>query len=61
MGNFVDKLCRLEEDDLRKYVREILENCMPERYALGSGNSIANYVPVKNYLTMLDEGINWGV
>ena len=58
-GIDVDKLCRLEENDLRKYVRGILEKCMPERYALGSGNSIANYVPVKNYLTMLDEGMNW--
>ena len=58
-GVDVDKLCRLEEDDLRKYVREILENCMPERYALGSGNSIANYVPIENYLIMLDEGMNW--
>ena len=58
-GVDIDKLCRLEENDLRKYVRGILENCMPGRYALGSGNSIANYVPVKNYLTMLDEGMNW--
>ena len=58
-GVDMDKLCRLPEDDLRKYVRGILENCMPERYALGSGNSIANYVPVKNYLIMLDEGMNY--
>ena len=58
-GVDVDKLCRLKEDNLRKYVRKILEECMPERYALGSGNSIANYIPVENYLTMLDEGIEW--
>jgi len=58
-GVDVDKLCRLKEDDLRKYVREILKECMPERYALGSGNSIANYIPVENYLIMLDEGMNW--
>ena len=58
-GVDVDKLCRLEENNLRKYVRRILEECMPYRYALGSGNSIANYVPVKNYLIMLDEGLRW--
>lgn len=29
------------------------------RYALGSGNSVANYVPVQNYLAMLDEGYHW--
>jgi len=30
-------------------------------YALGSGNSITNYIPVENYLIMLDEGAKWGV
>jgi len=59
-GVDMDKLCRLDEKSLRKYVRGILDKCMPDRYALGSGNSIANYVPVENYLTMLDEGVKWG-
>jgi len=58
-GVDVDKLCRLKENDLRKYVRKILKECMPYRYAFGSGNSIANYVPVRNYLIMLDEGLKW--
>ena len=59
-GVDVDKLCRLDEQNLRKYVRNILNECMPGgRYALGSGNSIANYVPVENYLIMLDEGLKW--
>ncbi len=58
-GVDVDKLCRLDEVNLRKYVRGILDECMPYRYALGSGNSIANYVPVENYLIMLDEGLKW--
>ncbi|NLC69052.1 MAG: uroporphyrinogen-III decarboxylase-like protein, partial [Clostridiaceae bacterium] len=60
-GVDMDRLCRLPEDELRKYVRNILEKCMPGgRYALGSGNTVANYVPVKNYLVMLEEGINFG-
>jgi len=58
-GVDMDKLCRLDEKNLRRYIREILDKCMPDRYALGSGNSIANYVPVKNYLIMLDEGLKW--
>ena len=58
-GVDVDKLCRLDERSLREYVRNVLDECMPDRYALGSGNSIANYVPVKNYLIMLDEGVKW--
>ena len=25
-------------------------------YCLGSGNSVTNYIPVDNYLIMMDEG-----
>lgn len=56
----INILARADEQKLRRYVRKILEICMPgEKYALGSGNSIANYIPLKNYLTMLEEGLNW--
>ena len=58
-GVDVDKLCRLEEKELRAYVRGILDRCMPYRYALGSGNTVTNYVPVENYLIMLDEGVRY--
>lgn len=58
-GVDMDKLCRLENKELRLYVRSILQECMPYRYALGSGNSIANYIPPENYLAMLEEGPNW--
>ena len=57
----VDKLARLPEPDLRAYVRRVLDACQPSgRYALGSGNSICNYIPVRNYLAMLDEGLKYG-
>ena len=49
----------VEEDELRAYVREILDECMPHRFALGSGNTVANYIPVRNYLAMLDEARQW--
>lgn len=59
-GVDMDKLCRLDEENLRRYVRNILDKCMlGGRYALGSGNSIANYIPVKNYFIMLEEGLKW--
>ena len=58
-GVDVDKLSLLEEKELRRYVRGIIEECMPERFALGSGNSIANYIPPENFLIMLDEGLRW--
>lgn len=57
-GIDLDRLVRSNETELRNYVRSILENCQNiGGYALGSGNSIANYVPVNNYLIMLDEGL----
>ena len=56
-GVDMDKLCRLEENDLRAYCRSILDHCMPKgRFAYGTGNTVANYVPIENYMTMMDEG-----
>ena len=53
----VDFLCRADEQTIRKRVRETLEICMPGGgYCLGTGNSVANYIPIDNYLVMLDEG-----
>lgn len=59
-GVDVDKLSRWSENEIRVYVRDILDKCAPSGgYALGSGNSIANYVKVENYLAMLDEGARY--
>ncbi|KPJ89474.1 MAG: hypothetical protein AMS17_01790 [Spirochaetes bacterium DG_61] len=59
-GVDMDKLTRLAEDELRRYVRTILDTCMPGgRYALGSGNSVCSYVPVHNYMVMMDEGARY--
>jgi len=56
-GIDVDFLCRADESQVRRRVRETLEACMPGGgYVLGTGNSVANYIPVDNYLAMLDEG-----
>jgi len=44
----VGKLSQLKEKELRQCVRNILDKCMPGGgYALGSGNSITNYIPVR--------------
>jgi uroporphyrinogen decarboxylase len=58
-GVDMDKLTRLAPDELRRHVRHTLDECMPGRFALGSGNTVANYVPPENYLAMLDEGLAW--
>jgi len=56
-GIDVDFLCRAQEDEVRQRVRETLDVCMlGGGYCLGTGNSVANYIPVDNYLAMLDEG-----
>jgi uroporphyrinogen decarboxylase len=56
-GIDVDLLCRAEPQDIRRRVCETLDVCQPGGgYALGSGNTVANYIPLDNYLTMLDEG-----
>ena len=60
-GIDVDFLCRANERQVRRRVRKTLEKCMPGGgYCLGTGNSVANYIPVDNYLAMLDEGRKWG-
>jgi uroporphyrinogen decarboxylase len=56
-GIDMDFLCRADEQSLRTRVRKVLDICHEGGgYCLGSGNSIANYVPLENYLIMLDEG-----
>lgn len=56
-GADVHFLCNATEDEVRKYTRRVLEECMPGGgYALGTGNSVANYIPVNNFIAMLDEG-----
>jgi len=61
-GVDIDVLTRSSEEDLRAYVRGILGKCAPGgRFAFGSGNSIPSYIPVRNYLAMLDEGLRYRV
>lgn len=59
-GVDVNVLTRATPEDLRRYVRRILDECAPRgRFALGSGNSIPSYIPVENYLTMVDEALRY--
>ncbi len=56
-GIDIDFLCRSTVDEVRCRVRETLEACQyGGGYCLGTGNSVANYIPLDNYLAMLDEG-----
>ena len=56
-GVDMDFLCRAEESDIRRRVRDTLDICMHGGgYCLGTGNTAANYIPLENFLAMIDEG-----
>lgn len=56
-GIDIDLLARGTEQQVRGRTREVLFSCASSKgYMLGSGNSLANYLSVENYLAMLDEG-----
>lgn len=59
IGNFggvdTDHLCRKTEDEIRKIVFDVMDYCKGKGgFALGSGNSIPDYVPVEGYLSMIE-------
>ena len=58
-GVDVDFLCRNTPEQVKEYSKRILDVCGNGGYAFGSGNSITNYVPVKNYLAMVEAWREW--
>lgn len=56
-GLDVDVICRADEATLRAYTRDKVEKCFATDgyWALGTGNSLTDYMPVENYLIVLDE------
>lgn len=46
-------------EQVRRRTRQLIETCGAKgRFAVGSGNSIPTYVPVENYLAMVDEALD---
>jgi len=62
LGGFdLDSICRMSEAEVREHTRFLIEKCAPGGgWALGTGNSVADYVPARNYLAMLEEGFRAG-
>lgn len=57
----MDKLCRLPVNELQSYVTKTVGECaVGGGYALGSGNSIPNFIDIQNYETMLKVGLKHG-
>jgi uroporphyrinogen decarboxylase len=60
-GIDMDKLARASAEDFGRYVRDVIYMCAPGGgYALGCGNTVANYVRLENYLLMLNIGRKYG-
>jgi uroporphyrinogen decarboxylase len=59
-GVDMDLLVRGSEGSVRARSRDLLDKLGDSgSWCLGTGNSVANYIPVSNYLAMLDEGQRW--
>jgi uroporphyrinogen decarboxylase len=57
-GVDLNVLTRSTPEELRRYVRRLIDDCAGGgRFAIGSGNSIPDYIPPENYLTMIDEAL----
>jgi uroporphyrinogen decarboxylase len=60
-GVDVDILTRGTVDEVIACTRNVLAKCMPGGgYALGTGNSVTNYIKIENYKAMLDTGRRYG-
>jgi uroporphyrinogen decarboxylase len=60
-GVDMDFLCRSSETEIRAYCRNVIDKCAPGGgYAFGTGNSVANYIPLENYVVMLEECRQYG-
>jgi uroporphyrinogen decarboxylase len=60
-GVDMDKLSRMPLEDFKAYVRSIIDECAPGGgYAIGCGNTVANYIKIENYLAMLEVARSYG-
>jgi len=58
-GLDVDVICRSTEEEVRVYARRNIEECFRDGcWALGTGNSLTDYMPVDNYIAVLEEGMS---
>lgn len=60
-GLDVDYICRHSPEAIRQYTRQKIEQCFSDGYwALGTGNTLTDYMPVENYIAVLEEGLAVG-
>jgi uroporphyrinogen decarboxylase len=54
-GMDVDFVCRASPDEIRAETRRLVEQCFADgHWAMGTGNSLTNYMPVASYVAALE-------
>jgi uroporphyrinogen decarboxylase len=57
-GLDINILTRSTPEQVRREIGKLMDECGPRgRYAVGSGNSVPSYIPVENYLAMVEEAV----
>jgi len=57
-GLDITVLTRSTPFEVRREIGKLMEECGARgRYAVGSGNSVPSYIPVENYLAMVEEAV----
>ena len=56
LGGFdMDKICRMSKDEVIKHTNFLIDKCAKSGgWALGTGNSVASYINIDNFITMLE-------
>ena len=59
IGNFggldMDKVCNYSKPVLKEYILDVIKQSIHHGgFAIGTGNSIPNYIPAENYLNMIE-------
>jgi uroporphyrinogen decarboxylase len=58
-GMDINLLTRSSPQEVRRETAKLMEECgAVGRYAVGSGNSVPSYIPVQNYLAMVEEAVS---
>ena len=62
LGGFdMDKITNMSVPEVQEHTRMLISRCAPGGgWTLGTGNSVADYIPAENYLAMLEEGFRAG-
>ena len=56
LNRYMNRIARATVEEVRAHTRELVQRCAAGGgWALGTGNSVANYIPTENFMAMLDE------